>query len=90
MGPFVDKSNIRITSEAISTSCTGGVLAEVRVSIFKAVSLVAAPAEVTTEFDELLLSESDLQGVGASLFPVSRSVIIIVYLCTKHWMDVTR
>ena len=90
MGPFIYMSNIRITSEALSTSCTGGVLAEVRVSIFKAVSLVAAPAEVTTEFDELLLTKFDLQGVGASLCPVSGSVIIIKYLCTKHWMDVTR
>ena len=82
MGPFIYMSNIRITSEALSTSCTGGVLAEVRVSIFKAVSLVAAPAEVTTEVNEFLLSEPDLQVVGASLLPISRSIIIIIYLFT--------
>ena len=87
MGPFVDKSNIRISFEAISTSYAGGVLAEVRVSIFKAVSLVAAPAEVTTEFDELLLTKFDLQGVGASLF-LSVEVLLSLYtfVPSTGWM----
>ena len=59
-------------------------------SLVKAVFLRASPVEVNTEINEFLLTKFDLQGDRASLLPVSGSIIIVIYLWTQHWMDVTR
>ena len=90
MGPLVDKSDVCITSEAVSTPRTDGVRVEVRMPFFKTVLLISSPVEVATKINVFLLTEFDLQGDRASLLPVSGSIIIVIYPCTQHWMDVTR
>ena len=59
-------------------------------SLIKAVSVVAAPVEVTTEVNDFSLSELALQGLGADLLPIRECIIIHNYLIAKNRVYVTR